>query len=703
MPTPEGTGTQHSRQADTSSVADFFRPEAQPRDGTRVSLPTAYDRLIGALRDHDSTVVSNGDRQARAQCPAHGDRNPSLSITGTESRTLVFCHSGCDTRDVLAALGLTMADLYDQPRGDTYATYPYPGDRRVHRKADKSFPQSGNKADRSLFHADRIGDASVVYVVEGEEDVFAVESAGGVAVCSAMGAGKARKADWSPLKGKTVIVVADKDAAGRKHAAQVAELLDGSAESVNVVEAATGKDAADHIAAGHTLDELVPVVPVRAEPPSSSPTEPTGDGEPPRRRLEMVRLSDVEEEEIEWLWLDRLPVGMLVTLDGDPGVGKSTLASVMAAVITTGGQWPDGTRCEKPGDVIVLTAEESAAKTIRPRMRVQGGDHARVHVVQGIRAVDGTLQMPTLADIEALREAILSVEARLLIVDVLMAYLPNGVDAHRDQDVRQVLSRLSAVADETGCTIMLLRHLNKTTGGPALYRGGGSIGILGATRVGMLLAADPDHEGSRVLAGTKSNVAALPVSLSYRLVPQEGSRWPKVEWTGVAEYDATALLADDRMQGSTQTDEAAAWLKDYLTENGPSWSQDVKKRGQGAGFGERTLKRAASKLKVKFESADYPRRTLWSLPTPTNTPGPTDPTDSYQGISSGATGPTEVQSGQSGQSGQALGMGPTGPDWTSDTAPPCVVCGKPVTAGQRDDAGRSVHLGCQETGGDSLP
>ncbi len=220
---------------------------------------SAYERILDALRDHGNTVVTSG-RRAKAQCPAHDDRKPSLSIAGTESRVLVHCHAGCDITDVLAELGLTLRDLYDQPRGDTLATYSYPGGRRVHRKADKTFPQSGNtKTDRSLFHIDRIGDAPVVFVVEGEEDVFAVESAGGVAVTSAMGAGNAHKADWSPLRGREVTIVPDRDKGGDGYAESVTGLLDGVAASVTVVRAAVGKDASDHIAAWLPLDELVPV------------------------------------------------------------------------------------------------------------------------------------------------------------------------------------------------------------------------------------------------------------------------------------------------------------------------------------------------------------------------------------------------------------------------------------------------------------
>jgi 5S rRNA maturation endonuclease (ribonuclease M5) len=218
---------------------------------------TAYERVVDALRDTGKNVADRGDDRAVAQCPAHADGRPSLSVTRIDGSVLLYCHAGCQTGDILAALTLDMRDLFDNRRE---AVYTYPDGRSVHRTATKSFFQKGNTKGNSLFHADRIDGAESVYVVEGEKDVLAVESAGSAAVCPAMGAGKADRFDWEPLRDRAVIVVADRDEPGRKHAAQVAELLRGVAASVRIMEAAVGKDAADHIAASKTLGELAPMV-----------------------------------------------------------------------------------------------------------------------------------------------------------------------------------------------------------------------------------------------------------------------------------------------------------------------------------------------------------------------------------------------------------------------------------------------------------
>jgi putative DNA primase/helicase len=541
---------------------------------------TAHERLVDAVRDQGRDVKDTGHGRAQAQCPAHDDRHSSLSIGPRKDGkgVVVHCHAGCSTQDVVSAVGLSMRDLFDNddlrhvynPRRE----YKYPDGRVVYRKPDKSFPQSGNTQGHTLFHADRItADTTTVYIPEGEKDVEAIEAVGGVAVCSAMGAGKAAQFDWSPLHGKHAIVVADKDDAGRKHACQVVELLRGIAASVRIVEAAEGKDAADHIAGGKALDELVSVE------------------QAPQIVMATTRLADVQPERVSWLWPGRIPVGKLVTLDGDPGLGKSTLALAFAATITTGATWPDGSVCEHTGAVLLMSAEDGLADTIRPRLDAAGADVTNVHAADGVPIdADGTLRPPTLADVLALDEAISRTGARLLVIDVVMAYLPDGIDSHKDQDIRRVLSRLAALADRTGCTVLLLRHLNKTGGRDPLYRGGGSIGIVGAARAGLLVAPDPDDTDRRVLASVKSNLGPAPDSLAYRLVGEGEFGVARVQWEGATTHTASALLAppddaDDRR-------EVDSWLRDYLEAEGRANAGDVIRDSKLAGFSENQVKKA---------------------------------------------------------------------------------------------------------------
>lgn len=334
--------------------------------------------------------------------------------------------------------------------------------------------------------------------------------------------------------------------------------------------------------------------------------------------IHLTRLADVEPERVSWLWPGRLPVGKLVTLDGDPGLGKSTLALEIAAVVTRAGTWPDGSPCAWPGDVLLMSAEDGLADTVRPRLDAAGADVTAVHAIEGVPITeeDGerTLRPPNLADIAGIEEAIIRTGARLLVIDVVMAYLPMGTDSHKDQDIRRVLSGLAALADRTGCTVLLLRHLNKAKGGDPLYRGGGSIGIVGAARAGFLVAPDPEDAERRVLASVKSNLGPPPESLAYRLVESGDRGVARVQWEGSTAHTARSLLADhDDVEDRREVDR---WLQAYLEdEGGAANARDVIRDGKLAGFSEDVLKKARKRLKLTTSRAGFGKGStyVWSM------------------------------------------------------------------------------------------
>jgi hypothetical protein len=276
-----------------------------------------------------------------------------------------------------------------------------------------------------------------------------------------------------------------------------------------------------------------------------------------------TRLADVQPEHVGWLWSNRFAAGKLVTLDGDPGLGKSVLALTFAGIVTRGGEWPDGTWCDEPGDVLIMSAEDGVADTIRPRLDAANADPCRVHLIEhGL----------TLAATDEIERHITETGARLLIVDVLMAYLPGN--AYKDQDVRRVLTPLATVAERTGCTVLLVRHLRKSRGGEPIYRGGGSIGIAGAARAGFVVIRDPNQpEDVRVMASVKNNLASPPKSLAYRLVgvDSEACEAVRVEWLGEDHRSAAALLN----KPVHNLGEISCRVKDYVNSRSATSSDDV--------------------------------------------------------------------------------------------------------------------------------
>lgn len=332
----------------------------------------------------------------------------------------------------------------------------------------------------------------------------------------------------------------------------------------------------------------------------------------------VVTLSTVRAERVLWLWPGRLPAGKLVVLDGDPAVGKSTLSVDLAARLTLGRPWPDGEDCPS-GDVLVLSAEDGLADTIRPRLDAAGADVTRVHALTEVRYTDdegrNRARSVTLADVRVIEEAVTRVSAKLVVVDVLMAFLPGKVDSHRDQDIRSVLSELAGMAERTGCCLLLLRHLNKATGGNPLYRGGGSIGIVGAARAALLAAHDPDDDSRRVLAVTKSNLAAMPGALAYQLVDSPDHGCARVEWLGATGHQAGDLLGRREDDGDrTERDEAAEWLIDYIETNGGEVrAGDALKAAAQDGIAKTTLTRARQRAGVTSVKAGMSGGWVWSI------------------------------------------------------------------------------------------
>src|SRR5215211_3214461 len=313
-----------------------------------------------------------------------------------------------------------------------------------------------------------------------------------------------------------------------------------------------------------------------------------------------VLLSDVVPERVRWLWKGRIALGKLNLVDGDPGTGKSAATTDLAARVSVGKVWPDGTEC-KVGGVVILSAEDGLADTIRPRFDAAGGDPSKAVAVSTVPDGEGNeRQIAIPDDLHVIEAAIERVGALLVVVDPLMAFLPGDVNSHRDQDVRRALAPLARLAERTGAAVVVVRHLNKGTGGNALYRGGGSIGIVGAARSGLLIAKHPEDDGRRVLASIKSNLAAPAPSLVFGLSGTVSGA-VRVDWKGESSLDACALLsAPTDPEERSALEEAKDFIQDIL-DDGPVAAKDAESEGRQAGIEPRTLKRAKQKLGVVSE------------------------------------------------------------------------------------------------------
>ncbi len=334
------------------------------------------------------------------------------------------------------------------------------------------------------------------------------------------------------------------------------------------------------------------LLPTAKPRPAQSATPPAQDAS-----THFVRLSTVEPVALHWRSPGRIAAGKITILDGDPGLGKSTLLCELVARVTRGEPLPGGER-EEPRGVILLSAEDDLHDTIRPRLDAAGGDPRRVISLVSVPdnpANGRPFVVP--GDGWILEDMARRLDAALIIIDPLVAYLHGGISANSDQDVRRALAELKGVGERTGAAIVAVRHLNKSVGGNPLYRGGGSIGIIGAARCGLLLAPDPDDPERRILAATKGNLGKLPPSLAFRLVEDRESGVARVAWDGETRWTAAQLLQASEAAGEQrapgQLAAARSWLREALAA-GPRPATAMQTEAEAHGYSKGTLVRARS-------------------------------------------------------------------------------------------------------------
>jgi AAA domain len=148
-----------------------------------------------------------------------------------------------------------------------------------------------------------------------------------------------------------------------------------------------------------------------------------------KRFVRLLRGDSIDAKAVHWLWTGFVPSGKLTILAGAGGTGKSTLAFGLAAIVTTAGVWPDGTRCVAPGNVLIWSSEDDPADTIAPRIMAAGANASRYGVIEGTRNERGdNAPFDPANDMEALREAVKRIGGiSLLIIDpIVSAVMPTS-------------------------------------------------------------------------------------------------------------------------------------------------------------------------------------------------------------------------------------------------------------------------------------
>ncbi len=357
----------------------------------------------------------------------------------------------------------------------------------------------------------------------------------------------------------------------------------------------------------------------------------------PRPKPVLTKLSDVKPERVEWLWADRIPLGKLTLVAGDPGLGKSLVTCDIAARVSSGTPWPDRkSELGVAGSVILLSAEDDAADTIVPRLMAAGAIRENIRTLSGIVNLDGTRAVFTLEHgLQPLEIALeQSPGCRLVIIDPISAFL-GRTDSHKNADLRALLGPLAELAARCHVAVVAVTHLSKSGGDKAIYRAIGSVAFTATARAVWLVARDPDDNKRRLFLPTKANLAPEAPGLAYHIgsrpVQEVRASLPVVVWeTEPIRITADeALAAENGRRGShdrSARDHAAAWLRELLS-GGPVPAQDVKDAAASAGYAWRTIRRAEYELGVISRKIGMNAGWLWELPIHSREGGQTTPND----------------------------------------------------------------------------
>jgi putative DNA primase/helicase len=365
------------------------------------------------------------------------------------------------------------------------------------------------------------------------------------------------------------------------------------------------------------------------------PTVQVGSNGPASAKSSAVVLcaADIKPESISWIWDGYLAAGKLHILGGAPGTGKTTLALIIAAIITRGGRYPDGS-LSRMGRVLIWSGEDDPTDTIVPRLIAAGADLSRVHILSGISTGIETRPFDPATDMAELVRVVREIgDIRLIIVDPVVSAVAG--DSHKNAEVRRSLQPLVTLGAETGAAILGITHFSKgSQGRDATERIVGSIAFAALARVVMVAAKRQDTEAGsgRVFARAKSNIGSDRGGFGYDLEQIELPDHPgvyasRVVWGEAIEGEARDILAqaeavDDGDDGALG--EAESFIEQMM-ENGPVSAKVMQSAAREAGVSAITLKRAKKKMGILSERVSG-STTAWQWVCPSGSSGSSAPT-----------------------------------------------------------------------------
>lgn len=352
-----------------------------------------------------------------------------------------------------------------------------------------------------------------------------------------------------------------------------------------------------------------------------------------------IQASSVIKKPLEWIWPNRIPKGKITLFAGPPDCGKTLAACDVTARVTTGRDWPDGSKNQLgPRRVLFASTEDDPQDTLVPRLEAAGTDLSKVIILDHVTVA------------QAMRDAFKKVVARkkgekrallltthvklikatlrknpdiaLIVLDPLTAYL--GADANKDKDVRPVMEALSDACKGTEASIVGLIHHNKRSDvGSALEKILGASSVAGVARAAWGFGRDPEDKDEYFMALVKGNVLKKRTGMKYRIEETEvtmsdGSKSgiPRTTWDGEIEEDANDMLAKQREQRDNRDTKiviAKALITARLSQ-GAQKASEMYEAGKAEGISDRTMKNAVRELGVTvYKQSGAKGPWMWAL------------------------------------------------------------------------------------------
>lgn len=323
-----------------------------------------------------------------------------------------------------------------------------------------------------------------------------------------------------------------------------------------------------------------------------------------------IRLSEVDPEPVNWLWPNYFPISKINLVSGDPGAGKTWFCLDLAARLSKCREWPDGSPCSSSENSLILSCEDGAADTFRPRLDKLNADSSKIFLLQS------PLDLSSDSGRTALVSEIVNRKPRLIIIDPILDF-SGKVNPNAVEKVRAMLTPLSEIAERTKAALILTSHLNKSSVMQAIYRTAGSAsGWVGKARAVFLVVKDKEGQEDdgrfrRIFAPIKSNLSAMePKALFFHIRDNPGLTYEQVP----PDFDLEERLAVDHTEDAPQLDEARTFLKKLL-KDGPLEATLILQQAQGANIKRKTLQRAKKLLGIKaYHEGGTHGRWMWELP-----------------------------------------------------------------------------------------